>query len=69
MLTFSMRCNLGVVLTELTKLQNVTVPGQGLQIGKTPVNLNNRQLNWFEPVSTDKETRQRKSCRIKNSKE
>ena len=37
MLTFSMRCNLGVVLTELTKLQNVTVPGQGLQICKLPV--------------------------------
>ena len=32
MLTFSMRCNLGVVLTELTKLQNVTVPGPGLII-------------------------------------
>ena len=27
MLTFSMRCNLGVVLTELTKLENVTVLG------------------------------------------
>jgi len=28
MLTFAMRCNLGVVLTELTKLNNVTVREQ-----------------------------------------
>ena len=31
MLTFSMRCNLGVVLTELTKLNNVTVRGNGVK--------------------------------------
>ena len=35
MLTFAMRCNLGVTLTELTKPKNVTVPVREVLLDET----------------------------------
>ena len=54
MLTFAMRCNLGVTLTELTKPKNVTVPVREVVVDETlpdPGNFNktfaNRALLLF----------------------